>query len=121
FTYYEKNVPRDDDPSGLRVSEIELPRGTTKSDISFFVTRCGDKLHCKAEYASAILTEREAFGVVELYEQALALMSTRPQASVAELLESLTKGASQLRIGRFAPTDTEQPQATSQAQRQVAY
>jgi acyl carrier protein len=100
FTYYEKSVSDHVTEAGLRVSEIELPRGTAKADFNLFVMQAGEKLLCKAEYATAVLSEADAAGLMALFETALKMMTSASAPSLGQLMEILRSDARRRGLGK---------------------
>ncbi|KYF91083.1 hypothetical protein BE18_04585 [Sorangium cellulosum] len=96
FSYYENTVVNVAcTQTQLRVTEIELPRGTSKYDLSLFVTRSGDRLSCKAEYATALFAERDVADLVSRYQFVLERMIADPAAAVRELVSATRERAAQ--------------------------
>ncbi|RKH07394.1 condensation domain-containing protein [Corallococcus carmarthensis] len=90
FSYYENTVVDVVcDQTKLAVTEIELPRGTSKYDLSLFVTRTGDRLDCKAEYTTALFSQEETAAFVSHYQALLERLLTDSSVTVGELLATV--------------------------------
>jgi non-ribosomal peptide synthetase component F len=113
FSYYENTVVDVTCPqTQLKVTELELPRGTSKYDLSLFVTRAGDRLACKVEYATALFAERDAAAFVELYEFVLERMIENPGGALRDLVSAARERAVAAGLGPAA-------RAPEQAERRV--
>lgn len=98
FTYYEGLG----DAESQGASEISLPMGTSKLDLSCFVRRRGDSLDCRLEYSSDLFAESDAAGLLAGYESALERVVSSPRASVAETRASLIRALSDASVGSLA-------------------
>jgi acyl carrier protein len=81
FTYYESVGGTE---GGHGANEIHFPSGTSKLDLSCFVTRRGDSLHCRLEYSTDLFARDEAEELLTGYETALDLILTASLLPVAE-------------------------------------
>lgn len=85
FTFYEGlgEIPG--------ASEISLPTGTSKLDLSCFVRRCGNMLNCRLEYSSDLFSPEDAADLLLGYETALNAIAKAPLMNLAEAKESVRR------------------------------
>ncbi|RKH51770.1 hypothetical protein D7Y23_08920 [Corallococcus sp. AB050B] len=90
FSYYENTVVDVvSEEMKLAVTEIELPRGTSKYDLSLFVTRTGDRLDCKAEYTTALFSQEEVAAIVSHYQVILERLLGDATVTVGGVLDTV--------------------------------
>lgn len=105
FTYYEKDLAGVvSEKAQLRVSELELPRGNCKFDLSFFITREGADLTSKVEYCRDLFAEGEVRGLISLYEMILNAMAHEPGAPASGVIAAVRSEATSL-FGRGGARD----------------
>lgn len=69
FTYYDDALPLTfSENKEFSVKEIELSRGTSKFDISFFLIASGDDLEIKIEYQDKIIDRNQVAYLAEIFE-----------------------------------------------------
>jgi hypothetical protein len=90
FTYYENTVSEArHDALDLRVRHLELPRGTSKYDLSMFVVRDNEQLNCKCEFASALWSQAEIAQFVATYQAALKSIIRDTDRPIDQLITDL--------------------------------
>lgn len=90
FTYYENTVVSAE-CSELEISaqEIELPRGTCKYDITFFVTKQENYFHTKVEYSVALFSHRDISIMVEKFQLIMLNLADMADRPVGEMLADI--------------------------------
>lgn len=94
FTYYEKPLEQFCSETGNRALEIELTRGKTKFDLTFFITNSGENLSCKAEYSSNQMKDFEVSRLVTTYQWVINQIMTQPEQKIGALLQATTERVS---------------------------
>ncbi|SIT19352.1 Phosphopantetheine attachment site [Thalassolituus maritimus] len=90
FTYYDNTIVESEYAEfGITVKEIEIPRGTCKYDIAFFVTKQGNALHTKIEYTKALFSEDDITNMVNAYQEILVRIRESQAQPVGDLISDI--------------------------------
>lgn len=90
FTYYENTLVKSSyDDLGLTAEEIELPRGTAKYDIAFFVMKQRDSLCTKVEYSTALFKENDIDNFIQGYQKVLKEIIRNRDMSITSLINKV--------------------------------
>jgi hypothetical protein len=86
FTYYERPpIGAAGAQTGLEASALELAAGTSKFDLTFFITREADELWCKADYCTALFRSVDIEQLIEKYQAITSLILQQPQMLLSEV------------------------------------